>query len=261
VDGRGRNPDAFALVERAPPQDRIMDDRQVDRPDEPVNCGDTPLPASLALSPRQADVTEVEEEEDEHRSQPSVPFPPCSPRRAAPDRSGDETDCGKCRAGRSDRSSRDRRERMPPDELANRRRGNPPPARHSEPGRRHVDVKDPDGLTLEIIRRGERQSRRHPTDRQRQTDQQQPVRGGLCDPKEPRRICKRMHRVRAYALPISFCAIASATAAGSRPDALLSAQICSSRTGIPSILLRTRLASPSPRYSVHTLMMPPALIT
>src|SRR6185369_10269315 len=61
VDGRARKPDDFALVERAPPQDRIMDDRQVDRPDEPVNCGDTPLPASLALSPRQADVTEVEE--------------------------------------------------------------------------------------------------------------------------------------------------------------------------------------------------------
>ena len=41
----------------------------------------------------------------------------------------------------------------------------------------------------------------------------------------------------------------------------LSDQICSSLVGMPWIRSRTRLASPSPRYSVQTLMIPPALMT
>jgi hypothetical protein len=60
---------------------------------------------------------------------------------------------------------------------------------------------------------------------------------------------------------MSRCAMASATAAGSRPLDLLSLQISSSRIGIRSMRWRTSAASPSARYSVHTLMMPPALIT
>jgi hypothetical protein len=44
-------------------------------------------------------------------------------------------------------------------------------------------------------------------------------------------------------------------------DAALSAQICSRRPGIASTRERTRSGPPSPRYSVDTLMMPPALMT
>jgi hypothetical protein len=61
--------------------------------------------------------------------------------------------------------------------------------------------------------------------------------------------------------PISFLAMSSATAAGSRPVAALSAQIASSRPGICSTRSRTRPGPPSSRYSTETLMMPPALIT
>jgi hypothetical protein len=61
--------------------------------------------------------------------------------------------------------------------------------------------------------------------------------------------------------PISRCAMASATAAGLRPVAALSAQICSSRPGICSILRRTPAGVAVLQIFGATLMMPPALIT
>ena len=86
--------DRLALVERAPPQHRIMDDRQVDRADQPEQRRHPPLAAALALGRGKPDVAEVEEEQDQHRRQPPVPFPPRAPRRAAPDRPGGEAQAG-----------------------------------------------------------------------------------------------------------------------------------------------------------------------
>src|SRR5689334_15239259 len=182
---------------------------------------------------------------------------------------------------------------MAPHELADRRRGDAHPARHPQPGGGDVDVEDAHGLALQVVGRRKRQSRDNADGSERQPDQQQPGRGRPGEAEEPRGIGEGMHRrgrlkdkgpypnpspaggrgrsgaaeegeglhLLTYPLPISLCAIASATAAGSRPSASLSAQICSSRIGMPSMRLRTRLASPSPRYSVQTLMMPPALMT
>src|SRR5206468_6800670 len=129
------------------------------------------------------------------------------------------------------------------------------------PGLWDMNVEDANRLALEIVRRRQRQSRDNASGRKNEADEQQPHGRRSCDPQKPRRICEGVHDAAAYALPMRRCAIASATAAGSLPLAWLSAQICSSRTGMPSIRCRTRLASPSPRYSVQTLMIPPALIT
>ena len=101
--------DALALVQRAPPQHRIMDDRQVDRADQPEQRRHAAVAAALALGRGQRDVAEIEEEQDQHRGQPPVPFPPGAPGRPAPDRAGREADRGEGRARRA--RSRARRPR------------------------------------------------------------------------------------------------------------------------------------------------------
>src|SRR5436190_4584656 len=62
-DGRGaaNEADALALVERVPPQDRIMDDRQVDRAHQAEDRRDPPFRALLLLSPGEGDIAEIEE--------------------------------------------------------------------------------------------------------------------------------------------------------------------------------------------------------
>src|SRR3546814_12074432 len=74
-----------SLVERVPPQHRIMDDRNVDRSQQAEDGGDPPLPAPFPVGVGQRDIGNIEEEEDEHRRHPPVPFPIGAPGRA-PDR-------------------------------------------------------------------------------------------------------------------------------------------------------------------------------
>ena len=100
---------------------------------------------------------------------------------------------------------------MPPDELTNGGRCNAEPPAHSEPGRGNVNVKNPDGLALQIIRRRQSQARRHPDDREGEADQQQPGRRGPGYAQETRRIGERVHHSVPYALPISRWAISYAT--------------------------------------------------
>src|SRR5690242_21423264 len=107
-------------MQRSPPEHRIMDDGEVDRSNEAIDRGDTPLSATLTLRRGQSDVAEVEEEQDEHRCQSPVPLPPGAPGRPSPNRAGDQADCREgCPRG-SNRTARNRRQRMPPDELADR---------------------------------------------------------------------------------------------------------------------------------------------
>src|SRR5688572_9287888 len=158
---------------------------------------------------------------------------------------------------------------MPPYQLADRSGGNRRPSGHAQPGGRDVDVEDSNGLALEIIRRRDRQAAVDAREQQQRADAQQPAGSGPGDLQETGRIGVTVHRLVPpladrlpsfnQARPISFCAMASATAAGSCPVAALSAQICSSRPGIASIRERTSSGPPSPRYSVETLMIPPAL--
>ena len=135
-----------------------------------------------------------------------------------------------------------------------------------------MDVEDADGLALQIVGRRDGQPAIDARQHQQRTDAQQPAGGGPGNLQEAGGVGVTVHGGLPRALadpcpsfnqprPISFCAMASATAAGSRPVAALSAQICSSRPGIASIRERTRSGPPSPRYSVETLMMPPALMT
>src|SRR5829696_9915718 len=94
VDAGARGADALPLMQRSPPEDGIMDDRQVDRPDETEQSRKPPFPAPLLLRSRKSDVAEVEEEQDQHRGQAAVPFPPRAPRRTAPNRAGKQTNGG-----------------------------------------------------------------------------------------------------------------------------------------------------------------------
>src|SRR5262249_16292171 len=80
-------------------------------------------------------------------------------------------------------------------------------------------------------------------------------------PDRPEGEAGRRAGVLGQARPINLWAMASATGGALRPVAALSAQICSSLPGMVSMRWRTISWSPSPRYSVETLMMPPALIT
>ena len=90
--------DALPLMKRAPPQNGIMDDRQVDRPDEPEQGSDSPLASSFLLRSGQRDVAEIEEEQDQHRRQPAIPFPPGAPGRTTPDRAGEQANGGEGRS-------------------------------------------------------------------------------------------------------------------------------------------------------------------
>src|SRR3954471_2155394 len=148
VDARAGEADALALVKRAPPQNRIMDDGKIDRPDEPEDRGHAPVATPLALGRGERDVAEIEEEEHEHRRQTAVPLPPGTPGRAAPDRPRDKANSGKGCAGWGHGASTDCSERMPPDELTDGRRCNPKPSRHAQPRRRHMDVEDANRVTL-----------------------------------------------------------------------------------------------------------------
>ena len=169
--------DRLALVKRPPPQHRIMDDRQVDRADQPEQRRHPPLPAPLALGRGQGDVAEIEEEQDQHRGQPAVPFPPGAPGRPAPDRAGRQAQRGKGRARRSHCPAGNGCKRMAPDQLADRCGGDRRPAGHAEPGGGNVDVEDADGFALQIIGRSDRQPADKPAARSNSADAQQPRRG------------------------------------------------------------------------------------
>ena len=63
---------------------------------------------------------------------------------------------------------RDRRQRMAPDELGDRpATAMPAPPAHAEPGGRHMDIEDADGLALQIIGRGHEQAGQAPSSDQR----------------------------------------------------------------------------------------------
>ena len=86
VDRRGaaHEADALALVERVPPDHRIMDDRQVDRADQAEDGGEPPLPAFLLLGAGERD-----DSRDRGRAGPASrssarPIPNRCPRSAGP---------------------------------------------------------------------------------------------------------------------------------------------------------------------------------
>src|SRR5690242_94864 len=106
-------------MERAPPQDGIMDDRQIDGPYEPINRRYPPFPAALAFGRSKSDVTQVEKEKHEHRCQASVPFPPGTPGRTSPNRSRGKTNERKSCARGPSCPPRDSRQRVTPYQLAN----------------------------------------------------------------------------------------------------------------------------------------------
>src|SRR5690349_12069328 len=125
-------------MQRPPPQDRIMDDRQVDGADKAEESREPALPAALLLGSRKRDIAEIKEEQDQHGGQAPVPFPPGSPSRTAPDRSSQQTDRRESSTCRGECAAGNRSKRMPPDELRDGSSGNARPARHAEPGCRHV---------------------------------------------------------------------------------------------------------------------------
>ena len=164
-------------------------------------------------------------------------------------------------AGRN-RAAGNRRKRMAPDELADRGGGNAEPSSHPEPRRRARGCRGSGPSRPADNRAASASARRHSDRRQQQANQQQPGRRG---PREAQETCGIGERVHCALSLMPFRSAAAPWRRRLRRDrgrcCALSAQICSSRTGIPSIRWRTRLASPSPRYSVQTLMMPPALMT
>ena len=93
------------LVQRVPPIDAELDDRQVDHADQRQD-GARPVAAHrIVEGAHQRDVAEIQEEQHQHRGQPRVPHPPGAPHRLAPDAAGGQAQRGEARRrpGRSRR--------------------------------------------------------------------------------------------------------------------------------------------------------------
>ena len=84
--------DRGRLVQRVPPVDRELDDRQVDRADQAQDRGGARAARRIVERVVERDVAEIEEEQDQDRGEARVPHPERAPHRLAPEAAGDQRD-------------------------------------------------------------------------------------------------------------------------------------------------------------------------
>ena len=120
--GPPRRNDAGRLMQRVPPIDRELDDRDVDGADQREDGGGAAGAARLLDRLPQRDQAEIEQEQHQHRGEPRVPHPIGAPHRLAPERAGDQRDEGEGGADRRRGLGGDVGQRMAPDQRAERRR-------------------------------------------------------------------------------------------------------------------------------------------
>ena len=127
--------DRSRLMQRVPPVDRELDDREVDRADQSEHRRRARAAAGILGGPIEREHAEIEQEQHQHRGQPRIPHPIGAPGRAAPERAGDETNEGEGGADRRRRLARDIGQRMPPYQRAERgeRSSRPSPSCRARP--------------------------------------------------------------------------------------------------------------------------------
>src|SRR5262249_26799141 len=136
----------------------------------------------------------------------------------------------------------DGRKWVAPNELADRSRSDSTPPRHAEPRRRDMDVHDPDGIALEVVRRCQSETCRHSSNSKRETDEQQPGRGRPRETQKARGVGERMHCAAAHALrrPLSGRSrMARATSRPIRPNPFI-ATLAMNKNVPPSVRTVTR---------------------
>ena len=113
IDGRAAHAqDRRRLMQRVPPIDRELDDRNVDRADQRQHRRRARAAARIFGGPIEREHAEIEQEQHQHGGEPRVPHPIGAPGRPAPQRAGDQAD--ECEGG-ADRRGRLGRRRRPAD--------------------------------------------------------------------------------------------------------------------------------------------------
>ena len=86
---RAGEADRGRLMQRVPPVDAELDDRQVHHADQRQDGAGAVAAHRIVEGAHQGDVAEIQEEQHQHRGQPRVPHPPGAPHRLAPDAAGE----------------------------------------------------------------------------------------------------------------------------------------------------------------------------
>ena len=121
MDGRAAEPQHRGrLMQRVPPVDRELDDRQVDGADQRQDRGGAAGARGIVDGAPERDHAEIHQEQHQHRGQPRVPDPVGAPHRAAPERAGDQAQEREGGAERRGALRRDVGERMAPHQRAER---------------------------------------------------------------------------------------------------------------------------------------------
>ncbi len=143
MNGRSAEPQhRRGLMERVPPLDRKLDDRDIDRADEREHRDDPRRAARIFDGAPERDDAEIHQEQHQHRREPRIPDPIGAPHRLAPERAGEQADQRETGADRRGSLLGDIGERMAPHQSAQRGNAHEHPRQAPEPGGRHVDEHD-----------------------------------------------------------------------------------------------------------------------
>lgn len=152
VDGRAvEAEDGGTLVQRVPPVDRELDDRQVDGPHQCQDRGGAGPARRVLEGVVQGDIAQIQEEEDEDGGEPGVPDPPRAPHRLAPQGTGNQRDGGEDGAGGRGGAPGDLGQGVAPDQGHEAGDGDGGIGEGRHPGGGHVDEDDPVGLALLVV--------------------------------------------------------------------------------------------------------------
>ncbi len=153
---RAGEADRRRLVQRVPPIDAELDDRQVHHADQRQDRAGAVAALRIVERAHQRDVAEIEEEQHQHRGQPRVPHPPGAPHRLAPDAAGEQAQRGEAGADRADLGRRQVGQRMAPDQRQHGAERQCEIPRRCEPGGRDMHIHDAHRVALLPVGRRER---------------------------------------------------------------------------------------------------------
>ncbi len=151
-------------MQRVPPDDRISNDRNIDRADQRKNGGGAGGAGGFLDGCPQRDIAEIEKEQDQNGGHPRIPLPPRAPHRLAPERAGDEREKGERSAYGRRRLGAEIGKRMTEDQRDGGGNRHDRITEHGKPGGRDMHIHDPHRIALLIVgwRGHEREPEPHP---------------------------------------------------------------------------------------------------
>src|SRR5438874_2250157 len=156
------------LVQGAPPIDREVHERNVERGDDAEHGREPGAALAVLDHPAEQQVAEVHDEEDRDACEPRVPGPPGAPRRLSPDRARGDRESGEEHAHFGRGVGEPVRGLGPPHEIDDRGDEDHPEREVRDPDARYVEIHDALDVALGRLARRDCESHHEPRDEPRE---------------------------------------------------------------------------------------------